>query len=138
MVLCVRSLGGPPMCTRALRAIALITILLPPTSLARAGDLLVSSRFTSKVLRFDAHTGLFLGVFASGHGLANPNGIAYGPDGNLYVGNGDEPRVLRFDGQTGDFLGDFVDPSTPGGLANCRAIAFGPDGNLYVDSGNTD
>lgn len=127
------------MSTRASRTLvcAVMTLALSSASLTRAGDLLVSSRFISKVLRFDSQTGRFVGVFASGHGLANPNGIAYGPDGNLYVGNGDEGRVLRFDGQTGDYLGDFITPSTPGSLTGCRAIAFGPDGNLYVDSGAT-
>jgi streptogramin lyase len=118
-------------------AFAVAACGLPPSSIVCAGDLLVSSRFNSHVLRYDANTGTFVGVFASGHGMANPNGIAYGPDGNLYVANGDEGRVLRFDGQTGDFLGSFVSPSTPGGLASPRAIAFGPDGNLYVDSGGT-
>src|SRR5438552_2151133 len=117
-------------------AIAVGVVCLVSAAGARAGDLLVSSRFSSKVLRYDAQTGSFIGVFATGHGMANPNGIAYGPDGNLYVGNGDEARVLRFDGQTGDYLGDFITPATPGGLMNCRAIAFGPDGNLYVDSGS--
>ena len=64
---------------------------------ARAhGDLLVSSRFTDNVLRYDAHTGAFKGVFAAGNGLDNPNGIAYGPDERLYVGLGDVARVLRF------------------------------------------
>jgi streptogramin lyase len=119
-------------------AFALVTIVASPTSGVRAGDLLVSSRFNSHVLRYNAATGGFVSVFAAGFGMANPNGIAYGPDGNLYVGNGDEGRVLKFDGQTGDFLGSFVTPETPGGLAGCRAIAFGPDGNLYVDSGATD
>ena len=103
---------------------------------ARGGDLLVSSRFTNNVLRYDAMTGAFKSVFASGNGLANPNGIAYGPDGNLYVGLGDEARVLRFHGQTGEFMDEFIGPAAPGGLVNCRAIAFGPDGNLYVNSGS--
>lgn len=102
-----------------------------------AGDLLVSSRFTNNVLRFDALTGAFKGVFASGNGLLNPNGIAYGPDGNLYAGLGDQPRVLRYDGQTGAFIGEFVGPATAGGLINCRAIAFGPDHHLYVCSGSS-
>jgi sugar lactone lactonase YvrE len=118
-------------------AFALATIGLFPAPLLRAGDLLVSSRFNSRVLRYNAATGTFVAVFAAGHGLANPNGIAIGPDGNLYAGNGDEGRVLEFDGQSGDYLGDFVTPQTPGGLAGARGIAFGPDGNLYVDSGAT-
>src|SRR4029077_9230208 len=118
-------------------AIALVTFGLSAASVVSAGDLLVSSRFSSRVIRYDAATGTFVSVFAIGHGVANPNGIAYGPDGNLYVGNGDEGRVLKFDGQTGDYLGDFITPATPGGLTNCRAIVFGPDGNLYVNSGST-
>jgi len=123
------------MSVRTIALVLMACVALP--SRLTAGDLLVSSRFNSHVLRYDATTGRFVGVFASGYGMANPNGIAYGPDGNLYVGNGDEARVLKFDGQTGDFLGSFVTPATGGGLANCRAIAFGPDGNLYVDSGST-
>ncbi len=106
--------------------------------LSVAGDLLVSSRFTNNILRYDSVTGAFKNIFASGNGLANPNGIAYGPDGNLYAGLGDEPRVLRFHGQTGAFIDEFVGPATPGGLINCRGIAFGPDGNLYVASGSGD
>src|SRR6185436_2380288 len=78
---------------------------------AWAGDLLVSSRFTSRVLRFDSLTGRLIGVFASAHGMATPSGITYRPDRNLYVGNGDEGRVLRFDGQTADYLGDFIPPA---------------------------
>src|SRR6185436_467470 len=122
---------------RSVVVLTLATIVLSPASTLSAGDLLVSSRFNSRVLRYNAATGTFVGVYASGWGVANPNGIAFGPDGNLYVGNGDEGRVLKFDGQSGDFLGSFVTPSTPGGLAGCRAILFGPDGNLYVDSGAT-
>ena len=97
-------------------------------------DLLVSSRFANIVIRYDGQTGAFKNVFASGNGLANPNGIAYGPDNNLYVGLGDTGVVKRFDGQTGAFLGDFVSGGA-GGLLGCRAIAFGPDNNLYVNNG---
>lgn len=97
-------------------------------------DLLVSSRFSNQVLRYDGQTGAFRGVFASGNGLANPNGIAYGPDGHLYVGLGDVGVVKRFHGQTGAFLGDVVTGGT-GGLIGCRAIRFGPDGHLYVNNG---
>src|SRR4051794_32393209 len=75
---------------------------------AAAQDLLVSARFTDTVLRYDAKSGAFKGVFASGNGLKNPNGLAIGPDGNLYVGLGDEGTVMRFDGQTGAFISRFV------------------------------
>jgi len=110
---------------------------LGPLRASGGGDLLVSSRFSNNVLRFDARTGAFVGVFASGSGLLNPNGIAYGPDGNLYAVLGDVSKVLRFEGQSGAFLDEFITPATAGGLASGRAIAFGPDGNLYVCSGGT-
>lgn len=116
----------------AARLVCLLAVVAAES--ARAGDLLVSSRFSNNVLRYNAQTGAFVGVFASGSGLANPNGIAFGPNGNLFVGLGDLPRILEFDGTSGAFVGEFVGPSTPGGLTNCRAIAFGPDGNLYVNS----
>jgi len=114
--------------------VAAFAVLMTFVAHAQAGDLLVSSRFSNNILRYTS-TGAFVGVFAS---CNNPNGIVYGPDGNLYVALGDEPRILKLDGQTGALISEFVNPSTPGGLASPRAIAFGPDGNLYVCSGASD
>ena len=110
---------------------------------AAGQDVLVSSRFSNSVLRYEAGSGDFVGVFAS-EAVLNPNGIAIGPDGSLYVGMGDLKRVGRYDGVTGDYLGDFVfdDPDTPedetGGMERVRGILFGPDGDLYVSSAETD
>ncbi len=118
---------------RAFPGVVLITLV----SQALAQDLLVSSRFSDNVLRFDSGTGAFVGVFAEGNGMENPNGIAYGPDGNLYVGLGDVGRVMRVDGQSGAYIDDFIDPGA-GGLVGSRAITFGPGGDLYVASGATD
>jgi peptidyl-prolyl cis-trans isomerase A (cyclophilin A) len=117
------------------RLIPLLLCLVATASPAQ--DLLVSSRFSDNVLRFGLD-GTSKGVFAQGNGLDNPNGIAYGPDGHLYVGLGDVGRVMVFDGATGAYLRDFVSPATPGGLRGCRAIAFLPDGDLLVDAGPND
>src|SRR5262245_43008147 len=64
---------------------------------------------TSSVLRFDGTTGTFLGVVADSSQVSSPRGIVFGPDGNLYVAEGEGPgTVLRFDGTTGAFIDDFV------------------------------
>jgi hypothetical protein len=49
-------------------ALAALALALPAT----AQDLLVSSRFTDQILRYDGTTGAFVGVFAQGGGLNNP------------------------------------------------------------------
>ena len=48
------------------------------------GDLLVSSRLSNKVLRYD-DSAAFVGEFATGGNLITPNGVTTGPDGMLYV-----------------------------------------------------
>jgi hypothetical protein len=93
-------------------------------------------------LQYDGATGTFRGVFASEH-ITSPRGVLFGPDGNLYVANGNSPAsgdpasVERFDGKTGAFLDYFVAPNS-GGLAHPSYMVFGPDGagdgklDLYV------
>jgi sugar lactone lactonase YvrE len=87
-----------------------------------------------------------------GGGLDAPQGLTFGPDGNLYVAssnwftNGNGPNyigdcppgsVLKFEGPSGPhpgaFLGAFV-PAGSGGLTNPEAVLFGPNGDLYVSS----
>lgn len=108
-------------------------LLCLATSLS-AQDLLVSSRNTDQVLRFDS-AGSFLGVFASGGGLDNPVGLTFGPGGDLFVASANTDQVLRFRGSDGSFLGVFAsDPSVVG----LRQLNFGPDGDLYVSAGTSD
>ena len=118
---------------RQARSLLLVLLLTP--SAARAQDeLLVTSRFTDHVLRYDLAAGAFVGVFASGGGLDNPVGLTFGPDGNLYVASGETDQVLRYDGASGAFLGV---AAQGGGLNAPRQVNFGPDGALYVASGAT-
>jgi hypothetical protein len=93
---------------------------------ARA-DLLVGSGSTNQILHYDATTGAFLGVFASGGGLSQPTAHVVGSGGHLYVSSGLTDNVLRYDGATGAFLGVFA---SGGGLNNPQGLIFGPDGNL--------
>jgi hypothetical protein len=75
-----------------------------------------------------------MGLFASGHGLTTPYGVAFGPDGNLFVGNYNQfspGNVLQFNGATGAFISTFI-PTGAGGLSDPTGLVFGPTGNLYV------
>jgi sugar lactone lactonase YvrE len=88
---------------------------------------------SSAVLRFDARTGAFLGVFASGHGLHRPYGLAFGADGLLYVASFMTDEIFRFDAATGAFVDVFSHgDGKPGGLNGPNSLVFGPDGGLYV------
>lgn len=57
-------------------------------------------------------------------------GVAFGPDGNLYVADSTHLTVLRFNPVTGTLIGTFV--SAGSGLVQPGGMTFGPDGNLYV------
>src|SRR5262245_11891127 len=71
-----------------------------------APDVLVSSLFTDNVLRFEGATGAPLGTFASA--IDGPEGLTFGPDGNLYVSGFNSNVVARFNGTTGTFINNFA------------------------------
>lgn len=105
---------------------------------ALAAELLVSGKDASGltgVLRYDATTGVFLGSLVPGGsgGLNDAHGLAFGPDGNLYVASDNTGSVLRYNGTTGAFIDTFI-PFGHGGLTKVDGLVFGPDGNLYVSS----
>jgi hypothetical protein len=108
------------------------------------GNLFVTSRFTGpnqlgQVLEFDGTTGAPVGngVFVQGGtaGLNDPYGLAFGPNGNLFVVSSDSAngtRVFEFDGTTGAPVG--TGTFLTYGLASF-GLAFGPNGNLFVGNG---
>jgi streptogramin lyase len=122
--------------------------MLVLTSAAYA-DLFTSCQGPNNILRYDERTGEFLGEFipAGSGGLGTPDGLIFGPDGNLYVGSLLTDSILRYDGITGASLpsagnsGATFVPSGSGGLTFGLSgdlgawLVFGPDGNLYVKSG---
>lgn len=95
----------------------------------RGFDVLVSSRNTGTVVRFDAETGLFKNEFGKDQIKSETQDLAIGPDGMLYVTSLPNRRVLRFDPQTGVFLDYFTSGYELNGPTK---MAFGPDGFLYV------
>src|SRR5262245_12780269 len=105
--------------------------------LAQAANVVYVTSFDNdSVLKFDADTGAFLGVFvpAGSGGLNGPTGLAFGPDGHLYIASFVfNNSVLKYDGRTGQFLGVFVTEGS-GGLQGPMDLSFGRDGNLYVVS----
>jgi streptogramin lyase len=113
----------------------LLTIIavLSLTALKAEAALLVASRGSNTILRYDDKTGDFIDAFippGSG-GLDGPSYVVYGPDDNLYVADYYNSRVLRYNSKTGDFIDVFV-PSDSGGLIHPETIEFGPDGDLYI------
>lgn len=126
---------------RWLLVVVLAMVILAPLPVAAAGpgqraggDLWVSD-FVS-VLRYDPVTGMPAdgSVVPGSGGLVNAQGIAVGPDGNLYVASFGSRQILRYSGSTGGFLDVFV-PAGSGGMGAPNDVTFGPDGNLYVADG---
>ena len=97
--------------------------------------LYVSNSGTNSILRYNASTGAFIGTFvpSGSGGLQWPEGISFGPDGNLYVSSFSSDSILRYNGRTGTFIDTFVSVGS-GGLNGPHGLAFGPDNYLYVSS----
>jgi uncharacterized protein (TIGR03437 family) len=94
------------------------------------GNLYAASEQTGQILRFQAKTGKFLGIFAT---VQSPVGLTFGPDGDLYVVSNNPDGVVRCNGTTGSGCAVFASPA--GNLMSSPFMAiFGPDGNLYVAS----
>lgn len=76
-------------------------------------DLFVSAASRNSVIRFDDEGNLLGDFVAPGTGgLRDPQGIAFGPDGHLYVSShapaSGTNAVLRFNGETGEFIDTFA------------------------------
>jgi VCBS repeat-containing protein len=72
-------------------------------------------------------------VAARGGMIAEPFGVAFGPDGNLYVGHHGLGVVKRFDGLTGQFMGVFADGSD---VAEEVSQVLFHDGYLFAATGS--
>jgi hypothetical protein len=94
-----------------------------------AGSVFVS--VGSMIGEYDA-SGAFVRTFIApgSGGLTIPEGMVFGPDGNLYISNGGPTTssILRYNGLTGAFIDTFVPVGTPEFIG----MTFGPNGNLFV------
>jgi sugar lactone lactonase YvrE len=136
--------------TGAFRTVfAMARSLVRPYGLAFGPDnrLYVASFLTDRILRFDAQTGSFVDVFATGNGqpggLNGPNALAFDREGRLYVSTqgsiavdgqptfpGLPSQVLRYDIRTGqsEVFVEQPEPSSAGlGFISLLGLAFGPD-----------
>src|SRR5689334_13020605 len=86
----------------SLSALALLCI----SSRTFGQDLFVTSEAQSEVKRYNGTTGAFVDTFvtAGSGGLAEPNGITFGPDGNIYVTGNLNGTVKRYNGINGSFI----------------------------------
>ncbi|HQK96197.1 MAG TPA: hypothetical protein PLD23_22055, partial [Armatimonadota bacterium] len=101
-----------------------------------AYDVLVAMHDGGSIECYDGATGSHRGTFAVG--IDNPNCLAWGPDGTLFVSTGalnGPGGVERFDPATGEPLGYLVPPAASGAgrLARAVGMAF-RGGKLYVAS----
>lgn len=123
----------PRMFTHLVGFVAAI-VLCPTTCSAQ---LIATTSPTNEIKSFNAQTGALFAFFDSGNsgGVSNPEGLAIGPDGSLYVSSVTSHQILRYNALTGTFLGVFVNLLTDG-HGNPINLVFGPDRNLYVSSGD--
>ena len=112
---------------------SVVACLLAPKKSLAFEDLLVGDWSSHSVFRVDGETGAVSPFVTNGSGgLNTPDGLSYGPDGNLYVSSALTSQVLRFDGQTGDFIDVFASTN----INRAGYLSFGPDGLLYVCNGD--
>ncbi|MCP3142610.1 Vgb family protein [Pyxidicoccus xibeiensis] len=113
----------------------------PPETPVGRGVLLIGNTRADNVVRVDAETGEFLEDFVADDGpagLAAPDALVFGPEGDLYVSSGateENSAIVRYDGETGEFVTVFA---VARGLVRPYGLAFGPDGLMYVSSFLTD
>jgi DNA-binding beta-propeller fold protein YncE len=115
-------------------------VVIGPDGLLYVSGFDFADPLTGWVLRFDSVTGAFLDVFVESNSINNlhsPEGLVFGPDGNLYIisiraDENDTDKILIFNGKTGKYL-DKIDLYVVGQpRAFARALLFGPNGRLFV------
>lgn len=94
---------------------------------------LVTNQKTNSILKYNVNDGSYAGVFASSL-LTNPQGLAVGPDGKVYVSNNNNDimnpllAVLRYNSD-GSSVTEFASDTN---LQSLAGLCFDANGKLYV------
>jgi streptogramin lyase len=104
-------------------------------AVAPNGDVYAVCGALGSVYRFDGQSGAYKGEVI--RGLDKPDGLTFGPDGNLYVTN--NTAVLRYspEGKVLPGTEQIGAVFASGPLQAAAGLTFGPDGDLYVTSQGT-
>jgi len=93
-----------------------------------SGNLFVSSLNSNTVIEYDGATGIPVRTYESIH-FNGPEGIAFGPDGNMWVSNNFGREINEFDSVTGDRIrqvSGFRSPASitvkPGPESDCLTL----------------
>lgn len=111
---------------------------IPIDELAPNGELAPdyrSMKYDGRVYRIDVRT---MEVELIDRGLLFSNGIAFGPDGALYIAETLSGNIYRYEGQAGrvtgrrELFGNVIERFNPAELKGPDGMKFAADGNLYV------
>ncbi|HEV2500216.1 MAG TPA: hypothetical protein VGY31_11615 [Terriglobia bacterium] len=85
------------------------------------------------VAEFNGTTGAFITQIAafSTNGFPEPLAVAFGLNGNLFVGLGNPGEILEYNSTTGAPMGTFISSGSCG-LGSANSLSFQPNGELYV------
>jgi gluconolactonase len=91
--------------------------------------------YDGRVYRVDVESGE---VETIDRNIRFTNGLAFGPDQNLYVAETLTGTIYRYGWKDGrptgsrEVFGNVIDPAAPAGIKGPDGMKFGADGNLYV------
>lgn len=83
---------------------------------SQAGGMIVGDYLGNKVALIDDERGTYIRTLASGGPLDRPLGVAFGPNGYLYVASYRSNQILRYN-ENGQFVDVFLSTPKPHGIA---------------------
>lgn len=107
-----------------------VALYTPPARAYDARHVFVTNRGAGTILELDESLTVVATWFST-EGLAAPNGMAFTPDGAIWVADTSNQRILAFDG-AGTLVGT-IDTSARLGTS-VESIYFGGDGTLYASA----